>query len=112
MFNQTTASAIRADFIARLLDFFTANGEDCGLTASGTLNFPTVVDGVEGWVEVKVAVPKYSDDEGYQLRTDYTDHLAEMTAKAEAKAKAKAEKIAKAKAEKEAKAKAKEEKGE
>jgi len=107
MFNQTTASAIRSAFIARLMEFLTANGEDCGLTASGTLNFPTTYEGVEGWVEVKVAVPKYSDEDGYQMRADYIAHTAEMAEKAKAKAEAKAKKAEHDKALREAKAKAK-----
>ena len=99
------ANEIRARLIGVLSAFFDEKGEDVGLIASNTFNFPIVAeDGEEGWVEVVVKVPKGTKDEeydGYGRRQQYALDLKE---KAEKKAKAeetKAKKIAKDKARRE-----------
>lgn len=100
------ANQIRASVISTLQGYFEERGEDVGLTASNILNFPVVVDGEEGWVEIAVKVPKGTKDEeydGYGRREDYRISLedkAEKTAKREAE---KAAKLAKAEARKKAK---------
>lgn len=90
---QTLANSIRSTVIANLFDHFSNKGEDCGMITSGSFNFPTVIDGEEGWVEIVVKVPKYDSDEGYALREDYTLKVDSAKAKAEERAKAKAAKI-------------------
>lgn len=100
---QTLANEIRSEMLTTLVNFFTERGEDVGITAGGTLNFPITYKDVEGWIEIKVAVPKYEDEEGYALREDYTAKQTEKAEKAEQMAKAKAEKIARDKAEREKK---------
>lgn len=103
------ANAIRASVVENLFvhmrDYC---GEDCGLIASNSFNFPVVTeDGEEGWVEVVVKIPKEEGDEGFDKREEYSLKLAANAEKAKAKAEAKAKKIAK---DKERKAKAKAEK--
>ena len=105
------ANQIRADFIKILLDYFTNRGEDVGMIASNVLNFPTVIDGEECWVEVSVKVPKGTKDEeydGYGRREDYIISLEDKADKAAKKEAEKAAKLAKQAARK----KAKEEKAE
>lgn len=99
------ANAIRARIVRALNDYFDKCGEDIGMIASNTLNFPVVAeDGEEGWVEIVVKVPKGTKDEeydGYGRRQQYEldlEEKAEKKAKAEA---AKAKKIAKDKARRE-----------
>lgn len=94
----TLANSVRANTAATLADFFRNAGEDVGMIASNTINFPIVVDGEEGWVEVVVKVPKGTKDEeydGYGRRTQYAMDCEEKARKhAEAEAK-KAAKLAK-----------------
>lgn len=92
------ANAIRAKIVANLFEHMVDAGEDCGLIASNSFNFPVVVDGEEGWVEVVVKVPKEDGDEGFGKREDYSLKLAANAERAKAKAEAKAKKIAKDKA--------------
>lgn len=100
------ANQIRATVIANLQVYFEGLGEDVGLTASNILNYPVVIDGEEGWVEIAVKVPKGTKDEeydGYGRREEYRlsqEDKAEKTAKREAE---KAAKLAKAEARKKAK---------
>ena len=68
------------------------------MITSNSFNFPVVVEGEEGWVEVVVKVPKEYGDEGYDKREEYSLKLATNAEKAKAKAEAKAKKIAKDKA--------------
>lgn len=104
MMKQTIANSVRTSYLEKLMAYFSEAGEDVGVIAGGTLNFPICTeDGAEGWIEIKVAVPKYEDEEGYELRNDYSAKQAEKIAKAEERAKAKAEKIARDKAAREAK---------
>lgn len=93
------ANAIRASVVENL--FVHMNdycGEDCGMITSNSFNFPVVVDGEEGWVEVVVKVPKDDGDDGYGKREEYSLKLAANAERAKAKAEAKAKKIAKDKA--------------
>lgn len=103
------ANAIRASVVENLFAHMRDNcGEDCGLIASNSFNFPVVTeDGEEGWVEIVVKIPKEEGDEGFDKREEYSLKLAANAEKARAKAEAKAKKIAK---DKERKAKAKAEK--
>lgn len=81
------AAVIRERVLASLMEFLTKQGEDVGADSSGSCNFPVVVDGEEGWVQVVVKVPKWGeDDDGYAKREEYTAHTAEKAEKAAAKA--------------------------
>ena len=105
------ANKIRAEVISMLLEMFLARDEDAALIGSNTLNFPTVIDGEEAWVEVTVKVPKGTKDEeydGYGRREDYRLALEDKADKAAKKEAEKAAKIAK----QEARKKKKEEKEE
>lgn len=100
----TLANTVRANTAATLADFFRNAGEDVGMIASNTLNFPIVVDGEEGWVEVVVKVPKGTKDEeydGYGRRTQYAMDCEEKAAKKAKAAEEKAAKVAKKQAKKE-----------
>ena len=95
----TNANVIRTCITRALNNYFSERGEDVGVIASNTLNFPVVAeDGEEGWIEIVVKVPKGTKDEeydGYGRRRQYEISLnekAEKKVKAEA---AKAKKIAK-----------------
>lgn len=91
---QTLANFVRNSVISKLFEQFSAN-EDCGMITSGSFNYPIVVDGEEGFVEIVVKVPKYDNDEGYALRDDYVTKCESRDAKAKERAEAKAKKIAK-----------------
>lgn len=95
------ANAIRAQWVKFLMEAVGAT-EDIGQIASNSFNFPVVVDGEEGWVEIVVKVPKENGDEGYDKRVSYEIALKEKEEKEKAKAEAKAKKIAKDKTKKEA----------
>ena len=102
------ANAIRARIIRALDDYFDKCGEDVGMIASNSFNFPVVAeDGEEGWVEVVVKVPKGTKDEesdGYGRREQYELDLKEKAEKKAEAEKKKAAKIAKDKAKREKKA--------
>ncbi len=98
------ANSARARYIAQIMEFLAAQGEDVGMVASNSCNLPIVEDGEEGVLEIVVKVVKKEYDECMQEREDYVAKCAE---KAEAKAereKAAAEKKAKAEAKKKEKA--------
>lgn len=81
------AAVIRERVLASLMEYLTEQGEDVGADSSGSCNFPVVVEGEEGWVQVVVKVPKWcEDDDGYAKREEYTAHTAEKAEKAAAKA--------------------------
>lgn len=68
------ANTIRKQVIDAITAYFLEAGEDVGAIASNSINFPVVVDGEEGWVEVVVKVPKETsdeEDEGYNKRKAY-----------------------------------------
>ena len=104
------ANKIRKQYIEELLTYFrcddSSDGEDCGMIASNSFNFPVVADdGEEGWVEIVVKVPK--EDEGYEKREEYEMKIKEKEEKKKVQAETKAKKIAKDKARREAKEKEK-----
>ena len=99
----TLANAVRTQVIAKLYAFMEGEGEDVGMIASNSFNFPMVYEGEECFVEVVAKVVKKDSDDCYLAREDFVMKEAE---KAEKKAKAEAEKakkIAKDKAKREAK---------
>lgn len=99
------ANAVRTAIIQKLYAYMEAEGEDVGMIASNSFNFPMVYDGEECFVEVVAKVVKKDSDECYMMREDFTMKEAE---KVEKKAKAEAEKakkIAKDQAKREAKKK-------
>jgi hypothetical protein len=101
----TLANAVRTAIIQKLYAYMEAEGEDVGMIASNSFNFPMVYDGEECFVEVVAKVVKKDSDECYMMREDFTMKEAE---KVEKKAKAEAEKakkIAKDQAKREAKKK-------
>lgn len=87
----SVANEIRATHLSTIMNLFASKGEDVGMIASNSFNFPLVVDGEEAWLEVVVKIPK--EDDGYDKREEYTLKCDERKAKAEAKAKAKAKKM-------------------
>ena len=84
----SVANEVRANYISIIMSLFAEKGEDVGMIASNSFNFPIVVDGEESWLEVVVKIPK--EDEGYAKREEYVLKCDERKAKAEEKAKAKA----------------------
>lgn len=102
-----TANEIRKNLVDELTTYFTNKGEDVGIIASNTINFPFVSkEGEEGWIELVVKIPKGTKDEeydGYGRREQY-----QIDAKEKAEKKAIAEEKKKKKIEKD---KAKREKG-
>ena len=104
--------ALRADYLKRIADFFTENGEEVLTTGSNEIALPCVdSEGNDEFVTITVKVPTGSRDgeayDGYSMAEDYKMKTAEKAAKAKAAAEAKAKKIARDKAQREAKAKAK-----
>ena len=99
------ANKVRAKVTEAIMAYFVEAGEDCGMIASNSFNFPICEDGEEGWVEIVVKIPKESEDEdgdgGYAKRDEYVMKCEEK----ERKAKEKAEKAAKDKAKRKAKEK-------
>lgn len=62
---------LRTQITQDLIEYFTSRSEDVAQITSGSFNFPTEIDGEEGFVEIVVKIPKYNDDEGYALREEY-----------------------------------------
>lgn len=83
------ADKARAEYTQKLFAFLESQGEDVGMIESNSFNFPIVIDGTEGFVEIVVKVPKDGGDDNYMKREVYAD-----------KAKARAERAAKAAAKK------------
>lgn len=83
----SNANIVRDDHIRALSDFYTERGEDVKRTASNALAFPVVApDGEEGWIEIVVKVPKWTeDDDGYSRAEEYADKVKEKAEKAIAK---------------------------
>lgn len=99
------ANAVRTAIVQKLFTFMENEGEDVGMIASNSFNFPYVYEGEECFVEIVAKVVKKDSDDCYMMREDFVMKEAE---KAEKKAKAEAEKakkIAKDKARREAKKK-------
>ena len=102
------ANAVRTEVINRLFKFLEEAGEDVGMVNSNTLNFPTVYEDEECFVEVVAKVVKKDSDECYQEREDYKLKLLEKAEKKAERERAAAERKAKAEAKAAAKAAAKE----
>lgn len=98
------ANSARARYIAQIMEFLTAQGEDVGMVASNSCNLPIVEDGEEGVLEVVVKVVKKEYDECMQERADYQMKLQEQAEKKAEREKVAAEKKAKAEAKKKEKA--------
>ena len=98
------ANAVRTEVINRLFKFLEEAGEDVGMVNSNTLNFPTVYEDEECFVEVVGKVVKKDSDECYQEREDYKLKLIEKAEKKAEREKAAAERKAKAEAKAAAKA--------
>ena len=90
------ADKVRAAYVAQIFQFLEGLGEDVGMIESNSFNFPVVVDGEEGFVEVVVKVPKDRGDDNYMKREVYADKVRERAERA-AKAAAKKKEAAKAK---------------
>lgn len=103
------ANQVRAHYTETLLNQFTQAGEDCGMIASNSFNFPIVVEGEEGWVEVTIKVTKDGGDDGYAKRDEYRMKCEERETKAKERAEAKAKKIERDKKAREERKRAKQE---
>jgi hypothetical protein len=89
------ADKVRAQYVEKIFQFMESLGEDVGMIESNSFNFPVVLDGEEGFVEVVVKVPKDRGDDNYLKRDTYADKVRERKERAEkaaAKKKAVAEK--------------------
>ena len=89
------ADKVRAQYVEKIFQFLESLGEDVGMIESNSFNFPVVLDGEEGFVEVVVKVPKDRGDDNYLKRDTYADKVRdrkERAEKAAAKKKAVAEK--------------------
>lgn len=89
------ADKVRAQYVEKIFQFMESLGEDVGMIESNSFNFPVVLDGEEGFVEVVVKVPKDRGDDNYLKRDTYADKVRdrkERAEKAAAKKKAAAEK--------------------
>lgn len=91
------ADKARAEYVKKIFDFVESLGEDVGMIESNSFNFPIVIDGEEGFVEVVVKVPKDRGDDNYMKRETYADKVRERKERAE---KAAAKKSAEEKTEK------------
>ena len=85
------ANAVREIWTAKLLEFLQSEGEDVGQIATNSINFPVVQDDEEGWVEIKIIVPKV--DEGYEKREEFTYKLEEKVEAEKRKTEEKKKKI-------------------
>ena len=60
--------------------------EELGMIASNKFNFPMVYNGEDIWVEITVAIPKESGDEGYMKREEYDGKIAKRVEREKKKA--------------------------
>lgn len=89
------ADKVRAQYVEKIFQYMESLGEDVGMIESNSFNFPVVLDGEEGFVEIVVKVPKDRGDDNYLKRDTYADKVRdrkERAEKAAAKKKAVAEK--------------------
>lgn len=100
---KATEALVRERYTNLFLNFLREQGEDVDFVTTNTLNFPILEGEEEGWVEVTAKVVRYTDDEGYEKRNDFTAKVAEKAEKAEKAKQAKEAKVAKDKAEREKK---------
>lgn len=104
-----TNDALRAKYVAKLIEMMTEAGEDVLRTKSNEIAIPVVdADGEDNWVVFSVKVPTGSRDgdvyDGYGEAQAYEMNCKAKAEKAEADAKKKAAKIARDKAMREQKA--------
>lgn len=102
------AKIFRESNVSALTEYFMARGEDVKRTAAGSIAFPVVAeDGEEGWLEIVVKVPKWTEeDDGYSRAEEYAAKVIEQEERAtarEAERKRKEEERKRKAAEKEAK---------
>lgn len=77
------ADKVRAQYIEKIFQYLESLGEDVGMIESNSFNFPVVLDGEEGFVEVVVKVPKDRGDDNYMKRDTYADKVRERKERAE-----------------------------
>ena len=77
------ADKVRAQYVEKIFQFMESLGEDVGMIESNSFNFPVVLDGEEGFVEVVVKVPKDRGDDNYMKRDTYADKVRERKERAE-----------------------------
>ena len=77
------ADKVRAQYVEKIFQFMESLGEDVGMIESNSFNFPVVLDGEEGFVEVVVKVPKDRGDDNYMKREDYNIKVRERKERAE-----------------------------
>lgn len=77
------ADKVRAMYTEKVFNFFANDGEDVGMIASNSFNFPIVVDGEECFVEIVVKVPKDGGDDNFLKRDTYADKVRERAERAE-----------------------------
>ena len=75
------ANAIRAEYIGKIMQYLTEQGEDVALINSNTCNLPSVWEGEECVLEICVKVTKKPYDESMQEREDYIAKLQEQAEK-------------------------------
>ena len=99
----------RMECYGLIKEFFINKDEDIDFCAKGDtntaiLNFPTVINGEDVWVEIMVSIPTKVDYDGYEQREAYKIKIAEKEEKkkeAEEKKKKKIERDKKLREEKE-----------
>ena len=77
------ADKVRAQYVEKIFQYLESLGEDVGMIESNSFNFPVVLDGEEGFVEVVVKVPKDRGDDNYMKRDTYADKVRERKERAE-----------------------------
>ena len=110
--NKVLDEKLRAKYLKKIVDFFTAEGEEVLVTGTNEIAFPCVDDSNnDKFIVVKISVPSGSRDgdvyDGYSMAEDFKMKSADKAEKAKVNAEKKAKKIAKDAAAREAKAKIK-----
>ena len=77
------ADKVRAQYVEKIFQYMESLGEDVGMIESNSFNFPVVLDGEEGFVEVVVKVPKDRGDDNYLKRDTYADKVRDRKERAE-----------------------------
>ena len=77
------ADKVRAQYVEKIFQFMESLGEDVGMIESNSFNFPVVLDGEEGFVEIVVKVPKDRGDDNYLKRDTYADKVRDRKERAE-----------------------------
>lgn len=107
----------RTEIYRKILDFFRNEEEDIdfcvkGDTKTAILNFPSLIDNEECWIEIMVSIPTREDYDGYEKREDFKIAEHERKEKKQQIEEKKKKKIEHDKKLREQKKKEKEEKGE